>query len=199
MPHQMPIAEMPNRGQQVLPFQLAQITSDLPGMGWVGDARAVVDGVEEERCAVLFEQSVLKLLRTETRWLSDSPLVAGSRSWGAACARVVTERRQRQHAAARKRRPAAPRDCLACHRPSRCDRTTLLRPLCSSICQPGVRSACSTLISITSRCALRSKRFLSPLGPTHKCPRRRRISSESCACERRTSDREVDWAPSRQQ
>jgi hypothetical protein len=181
LPHQMPIAEMPNRGQQVLPFQLAQITSDLPGMGWVGDARAVVDGVEvsvtvplaspatldpthaqEERCAVLFEQSVLKLLRTETRWLSDSPLVAGSRSWGAACARVVTERRQRQHAAARKRRPAAPRDCLACHRPSRCDRTTLLPPLCSSICQPGVRSACSTLISIISRCALRSKRFLSP-------------------------------------
>ena len=46
LPHQMPIAEMPNRGQQVLPFQLAQITSDLPGMGWVGDARAVVDGVE---------------------------------------------------------------------------------------------------------------------------------------------------------
>ena len=171
MPHRMPIAEMPNRSQQVLPFQLAQITSDLPGMGWVGDARAVVDGVEvsvtvplaspatldpthaqEERCAVLFEQSVLKLLRTETRWLSDSPLVAGSRSWGAACARVVTERRQRQHAAARKRRPAAPRDCLACHRPSRWDRTTLLPPLCLSICQPGVRSACSTLISITSRC-----------------------------------------------
>jgi hypothetical protein len=115
--------------KQVLPFQLEQLASDLPEMGWVGEPRAVTDGaevtyilffghysqqsvqfmslvimrlyhVQEERCAILFEQSVLKLLFTETRWLSDAPLVVGSRSWGAACARVVTELRPLQWPAA---------------------------------------------------------------------------------------------------
>lgn len=60
--------------------------SDYEGFGVARD-----DGVKAgERCPVFFKRARFEKLREETFWLSETPEIPGSRSWNAACRRIVT-------------------------------------------------------------------------------------------------------------
>jgi endonuclease/exonuclease/phosphatase family metal-dependent hydrolase len=80
--------------QEALANQIADLDEALPRFGWFGRGRsAEQDG---EHCAVLFDEDRLELLDQGTFWLSETPEVAGSRSWDAALPRIVTWGRLRQ-------------------------------------------------------------------------------------------------------
>lgn len=75
--------------QEALAGQLKDLESALPDFAWCGVGRD--DGKEKgEFSAILYRKSRFKLLETSTSWLSETPLVAGSKGWGAHYARVIT-------------------------------------------------------------------------------------------------------------
>jgi endonuclease/exonuclease/phosphatase family metal-dependent hydrolase len=75
--------------QEALRFQLDEIRHALPHYGEVGVGRE--DGREEgEYSAILYDRRRLDLLDHGTFWLSDTPELPGSRSWGNRFPRVVT-------------------------------------------------------------------------------------------------------------
>lgn len=77
--------------QEVYGFQLRWLLRRLGGRGYrhVGVGRD--DGAGRgERVPVLYRSDRFLLERTETRWLSDTPHVPGSRSWGNRLPRIVT-------------------------------------------------------------------------------------------------------------
>jgi endonuclease/exonuclease/phosphatase family metal-dependent hydrolase len=75
--------------QEALRDQIADLEARLPGYGWVGAGRD--DGKDGgEFNALFFDQARLRLLESDTFWLSETPRVPGSRGWDAACNRVVT-------------------------------------------------------------------------------------------------------------
>jgi endonuclease/exonuclease/phosphatase family metal-dependent hydrolase len=76
--------------QEVLPDQSAEIR-DLLGSGYVSagsgrDARAA-----GERCEVHVDSARFRIVSSTTRWLSDTPERAGSRSFGNLIPRIVVE------------------------------------------------------------------------------------------------------------
>ena len=74
--------------QEALRGQIADLETALPGFGWFGSGRSAErDG---EHCAVLFRKDRVEVLDQGTFWLSETPEVAGSRSWDAAPPRIVT-------------------------------------------------------------------------------------------------------------
>ena len=80
--------------QEALRFQLDEIGDALPGYTEVGVGRN--DGVEAgEYSAILFDHERLELLEHETFWLSDTPDVPGSMSWGNRITRIATTARLR--------------------------------------------------------------------------------------------------------
>lgn len=75
--------------QEVHTFQLRGLLRRLPGYAATGAGRD--DGRDRgERCSVLIRTARLDLEWSETRWLSDTPRVPASRTWGNPIARVAT-------------------------------------------------------------------------------------------------------------
>lgn len=75
--------------QEALRDQIADLEARLPGYGWVGAGRD--DGKDGgEFSALFFDKARLRLLESDTFWLSATPRIPGSRGWDAACNRVVT-------------------------------------------------------------------------------------------------------------
>jgi endonuclease/exonuclease/phosphatase family metal-dependent hydrolase len=75
--------------QEALRFQLDEIRAELPAYGSVGVGRD--DGIERgEYSAILYDNTRIEVLDSGTFWLSDSPGVPGSMSWGNRITRIVT-------------------------------------------------------------------------------------------------------------
>jgi len=67
--------------QEGLKSQLDDISVGLPDhYSWVGTSRQ--GNTEDEYCAVFYDQRRLELVGAEQQWLSDTPDLPGSRSWG---------------------------------------------------------------------------------------------------------------------
>lgn len=75
--------------QEGLRFQLDEIEAEFPRFGEVGVGRD--DGIEAgEYSAILYDERRLVLLDSGTFWLSDTPEVVASTSWGNGITRIVT-------------------------------------------------------------------------------------------------------------
>lgn len=75
--------------QEALHFQIAEIVAAVPAYGSVGAGRD--DGAEAgEYSSILYDRERLDLLGSNTFWFSDTPDVAGSRSWGNRIPRICT-------------------------------------------------------------------------------------------------------------
>lgn len=75
--------------QEALIGQLRDLEAALPDFAYCGVGRD--DGKEKgEFSAILYRKSRFKLIETKTTWLSETPMVAGSKGWGANYARIVT-------------------------------------------------------------------------------------------------------------
>ncbi|RYG40267.1 endonuclease/exonuclease/phosphatase family protein [bacterium] len=75
--------------QEVLDFQLDDIREALPGYETVGIGRN--DGKEAgEFSAIAYDANRLRVLRSDTFWLSDTPEVVASTGWGNAITRICT-------------------------------------------------------------------------------------------------------------
>jgi endonuclease/exonuclease/phosphatase family metal-dependent hydrolase len=74
--------------QEALPHQLAEIEALLPELAWFGVGRnAELSG---EYSAIFYRADRFEILESDTFWLSETPSVAGSKSWDAAIERIVT-------------------------------------------------------------------------------------------------------------
>jgi endonuclease/exonuclease/phosphatase family metal-dependent hydrolase len=75
--------------QEGLAHQLKDIAEDMPGYSWVGVGRD--DGQDRgEFMAVFYRKARLQPLTTNYYWLSDTPEVPGSSTWGNQNRRMVT-------------------------------------------------------------------------------------------------------------
>ena len=75
--------------QEVYDFQLRYLLGRLRAYRHVGVGRN--DGASGgEHAPVLYRTDRIELQATETRWLSDTPTVAGSKTWGNKSPRIVT-------------------------------------------------------------------------------------------------------------
>jgi endonuclease/exonuclease/phosphatase family metal-dependent hydrolase len=84
--------------QEALRFQLDEIAQELPGYVVIGVGRD--DGIEQgEYSAILYDRQRFELLIHGTFWLSDTPEVPGSMSWGNRITRIATWARFRDRAA----------------------------------------------------------------------------------------------------
>jgi endonuclease/exonuclease/phosphatase family metal-dependent hydrolase len=85
--------------QEGLHQQLKDIATDLPGYDWIGTGR---DGGDKgEFMAVFFRRDRFTALATNHFWLSDTPEVVASSTWGNTCKRMVTCVRFRENASGR--------------------------------------------------------------------------------------------------
>lgn len=76
--------------QEALLSQIQDIITPLPQYQYVGVGRD--DGKEKgEFSCILYRKDKFDLINTETRWLSETPTVPGSKNWDAAITRVVTQ------------------------------------------------------------------------------------------------------------
>jgi endonuclease/exonuclease/phosphatase family metal-dependent hydrolase len=73
--------------QEALPDMLADLEERLPGYEWVGTGR---EAGADEHCALFYRPDRVTPVRHDTFWLSETPTVPGSRSWGASYPRVAT-------------------------------------------------------------------------------------------------------------
>ena len=75
--------------QEGLENQLNDLQSGLTGYQWKGIGRD--DGNHKgEFAAVFYRSEILEAIEDSTFWLSQTPRLPGSISWGAACTRIVT-------------------------------------------------------------------------------------------------------------
>lgn len=77
--------------------QVRDLLGTLPGYGWVGVGRQ--GGSRDEFVAILYRQDRFELLDFDNFWLSATPNVIGSRTWGNRYVRMVTWARFRDRAA----------------------------------------------------------------------------------------------------
>lgn len=75
--------------QEALPPQIDYLVEELSAYGFVWRSREVNTN-EGEACPLLYLKDKWKPESLETFWLSDTPTVPGSNTWGAACNRVTT-------------------------------------------------------------------------------------------------------------
>ena len=75
--------------QEVDPEQMQYLREKMPGYGFVGEHRNP-DRKSGEASPVAYRKDRFDLVKQNTFWLSDTPEVPGSRSWGAMCRRVCT-------------------------------------------------------------------------------------------------------------
>jgi endonuclease/exonuclease/phosphatase family metal-dependent hydrolase len=84
--------------QEGLYQQLHDIHADLgPHYDWIGTGRE--GGSHDESTAVFYDTRRLAPVEHDTYWLSDTPRVIGSNTWGGALPRIVTWVRFRDRAA----------------------------------------------------------------------------------------------------
>jgi endonuclease/exonuclease/phosphatase family metal-dependent hydrolase len=84
--------------QEGLYQQLRDIHADLgPHYDWIGTGRE--GGSHDESTAVFYDTRRLAPVEHDTYWLSDTPRVIGSNTWGGALPRIVTWVRFRDRAA----------------------------------------------------------------------------------------------------
>ncbi len=75
--------------QEALRFQLDELHESVPGYGEVGVGRD--DGEQAgEYAAILYREDRLRLVESGTFWLSDTPAVPGSTSWGNHLTRICS-------------------------------------------------------------------------------------------------------------
>lgn len=75
--------------QEALKFQIDEILDAVSGLGMVGVGRD--DGkTKGEYSTILYNRDRFKLDESETFWLSDTPEVPGSITWGNVCTRICT-------------------------------------------------------------------------------------------------------------
>ena len=75
--------------QEALHSQMTDLLQQLIRYKYVGVGRD--DGAQKgEYSAIFYDTTRLQLLQTQTLWLSEQPLVPGSKSWDAAITRIVT-------------------------------------------------------------------------------------------------------------
>lgn len=75
--------------QEALGYQIDEICQAVPGYARIGVGRE--DGkAEGEFSAILYRRDKYKVERGGTFWLSDTPEVPGSITWGNACTRICT-------------------------------------------------------------------------------------------------------------
>lgn len=75
--------------QEALHDQMVDLQQRLPKYKYAGVGRD--DGKEKgEYSAIFYDTTRLQALQTKTFWLSETPEVAGSKSWDAAITRIVT-------------------------------------------------------------------------------------------------------------
>ncbi len=75
--------------QEALHFQINEICNELPRYSYLGVGRD--DGkVKGEFCAILYLADRFDVNESDTFWLSDTPKVPGSITWGNACTRICT-------------------------------------------------------------------------------------------------------------
>jgi endonuclease/exonuclease/phosphatase family metal-dependent hydrolase len=67
---------------------LNDLSEELPEYKWVGQGR--FGGKADEFCAIFYRQEEVTLVDTEDFWLSETPLVPGSRSWETDYPRMCT-------------------------------------------------------------------------------------------------------------
>src|SRR5690625_2434080 len=73
--------------QEVLSYQLDDLTERLPYYGWVGVGRD--DGHQKgEYSPILYRKDKFDLIATNTFWLSESPETPGSKSWDTSITRI---------------------------------------------------------------------------------------------------------------
>lgn len=82
--------------QEGLYHQIRGLESSLPGYGWIGTGRD--GGSRGEFMAVFYRKDRLEPLEYDNYWLSDTPAIAGSRTWGNNYPRMVTSVRFRDRA-----------------------------------------------------------------------------------------------------
>jgi endonuclease/exonuclease/phosphatase family metal-dependent hydrolase len=74
--------------QEGLYHQLRDLESALPDYGWIGIGRD--GGSKGEFMAVFYRKDRVEPLEYDHYWLSDTPAIAGSRTWGNNYPRMVT-------------------------------------------------------------------------------------------------------------
>lgn len=74
--------------QEGLYAQLKDMAADLPAYAWIGEGRE--GGSQGEFMAVFYRKERLEPLEFHHFWLSDTPEVIASSTWGNACVRMVT-------------------------------------------------------------------------------------------------------------
>ena len=75
--------------QEPLGFQVAAFAQALPDYDWVGVGRDD-GGYEGEFCPIFVRRDRFQTLEHGTFWLSDTPDIIGSRTWGNRCVRICT-------------------------------------------------------------------------------------------------------------
>ncbi len=76
--------------QEVLKIQFNHLQKMLPGYNGFGVGRD--DGKEAGEFSPIFYDTIrFRFISGTTKWLSERPSTPGSRSWGAACTRIVTK------------------------------------------------------------------------------------------------------------
>ncbi|GMH30656.1 hypothetical protein Nepgr_032499 [Nepenthes gracilis] len=76
--------------QQGVKSQLDYLQQGLPGYGLCGISRKGAEDVSDEHCAIFFDKDKVELIEGGTFWLSESPSIAGSMSWGAVVPSIAT-------------------------------------------------------------------------------------------------------------
>ena len=75
--------------QEALKHQIQDVLTGLPQYAYIGVGRD--DGKENgEYSAILYKKDRFEIITQKTFWLSETPNVAGSKSWDAAITRIVT-------------------------------------------------------------------------------------------------------------
>ena len=75
--------------QEALPVQIEFLADTLDQYGFLWRTREI-NPKEGEAAPIIYLKDKWELLSSETFWLSDTPEIAGSNTWNAACNRVAT-------------------------------------------------------------------------------------------------------------
>ena len=75
--------------QEALAFQIDEIAAAVPGYATIGVGRDD-GGARGEFAAILFRKSRFRVAEAGTFWLSDTPAVPGSKTWGNNITRICT-------------------------------------------------------------------------------------------------------------
>ncbi|KAJ6828904.1 uncharacterized protein M6B38_358860 [Iris pallida] len=76
--------------QQGLKWQLEFLQQCLPGYDQFGISRKGSQDTSDEHCTIFYDKDTVELLEGGTFWLSESPSVPGSTSWGSTVPSIAT-------------------------------------------------------------------------------------------------------------